>query len=320
MWMSNTAACALMLGIAGSILARVPPGDGLRKSLLVGIAFSANLGGIATPIGSPPNAIALRYLEAAGRAPDFLTWMLATAPLVVVLVVLLLVVLVRRWPTQVTEVVLPEEARTPLDRAQIFTLLVVAITIAGWLLGGMRGVTAGTVALLPVLAFFATDLLGVQDLRKLPWDVLMLIGGGLALGAAIEQSGLATWMGARLPLHGSSDFVVIGVVVLLTVVLGTVMSNTATANVVLPLVASLKGVPSGSLLVAVALAASLSMALPVSTPPNAMAFAHGAGPDGKGELSSRDLIGMGVTITVAGLVVLALLVVLWLPLFGFDAR
>lgn len=318
MWMSNTAACALMLGLAGTMLARVPQGDGFRKALLIGIAFSANLGGIATPIGSPPNAIALRYLTAAGQAPSFGGWMVLAAPLLVVLLAALLLLLGRRFPSAVTSVELPAEDSPRWGRAQWFVLAVLAATVAGWLGQDLIGLTPGTVALLPVVAFFGTNLLRTPELRALPWDVLMLIGGGLALGAAIEQSGLARCAGAQIPAGALPSLTLLFAVAALAAGLSAVMSNTAAANLLAPMVASLEGVPTAPLLVAVALACSLAMPLPVSTPPNAMAFGFGMRPDGRGELAARDMIVPGATMTALGLLALALFGALWFPRLGLG--
>lgn len=313
MWMSNTAACALMLGIAATMLRDVPSDDGFRKAVLLGIAFSANLGGIATPIGSPPNAILLRYLQASGVAPSFGEWMLLALPLLVVLLGLLLVLLSHRFPTNLESVSLGETAVPAFGRAQLLVVVVLALTIGGWLFGEQLSLTTGTVALLPVVIFFATGLLRTEELRALPWDVLLLIGGGLALGAAIDQSGLATTLTARIPIEGFSPIQVIALAAILTVVLGVFMSNTATANLMAPMLLGLAGVDLATLLIVAAFACSLGMPLPVSTPPNAMAFGFSQGPGGKGSLVARDMIVPGTLIGVLGLAVLLTVATLWFP-------
>ncbi|MRG97429.1 SLC13 family permease [Polyangium spumosum] len=313
-WMSNTAACALMLGPAAAMLARVPPGDGFRKALLLGIAFSANLGGLATPISSPPNAIVMRYLDA--EAPSFVTWMALAVPLQVVLQLILLVYLGRRYPSGVKEIVLDDgEPLQPFGRPQALVLGVFVLTVAGWVFGGALSLTSGTVALLPVVIFFGTDLLRAPDLRALPWDVILLIGGGLALGAAVEQSGLATWATQRLPTAGLPPFVVMGVVAVFAVVVSSVMSNTAAVNLLAPVVMGLEGVPHAPLLLVAAFACTLSMPLPVSTPPNAMAYGFRVDASSKGEFTARDMIAPGMFITLVGLVALAAFTRFWFTRF-----
>lgn len=312
MWMSNTAACALMLGAATPIIARVPEGDGFRKALVLGIAFSANLGGLATPVSSPPNAIAMRYLENQGSAPGFGTWMLMAIPLLFLLQFVLVLYLARRFPTQLTRIELPrEEVPQRLGRAQVLVLGVFLLTVAGWVFSSQLGLTSGTVALLPILVFFGTNLLRPAEIRNLPWDVILLIGGGLALGAAIDQSGLAAWASERLPTAGLSPFVLLGVIALFSAGVSSVMSNTAAINLIAPIVMGLSGAPHAAMLLVAAFACTLSMPLPVSTPPNAMAYGFSLRPDGRGEFSSRDMVGPGLFITVVGLALLALFSEVW---------
>lgn len=313
MWMSNTAACALMLGIAATMLRDVPGDDGFRKAVLLGIAFSANLGGIATPIGSPPNAILLRYLQARDIAPTFGEWVLLALPLLVILLGLVLVLLSHRFPTKLESVSLGETVTPAFGRAQLLVVVVLGLTILGWLVGEHLSLTTGTVALLPVVVFFATGLLRTEEIRALPWDVLLLIGGGLALGAAIEQSGLATTLTARIPTEGFSSIQVLALAAILALVVSALMSNTAAANLLAPMMLGLSGVDTATLLVVTAFACSLAMPLPVSTPPNAMAFGFSHGPGGKGSLLARDMIVPGTLVGVLGLAVLLTLAVLWFP-------
>lgn len=315
-WMSNTAACALMLGPVGAILARVPKEDGFRKALLLGIAFSANLGGLATPISSPPNAIVMRYLEARGQAPSFGQWMLLAIPLLLVLQGFLLFYLGRRFPTKVSSIVLEETELPAFKGPQLLVLGVFLMTVVGWIAGGSFSLTSGTIALLPVVVFFGTNLLRTQELRALPWDVILLIGGGLSLGAAVDQSGLATWAGQMLPTTGVPVFFLKGVVAVFAVVVSSVMSNTAAVNLIAPVVMGLSGIDHAPLLLIAAFACTLSMPLPVSTPPNAMAYGFRVDPEGTGEFSARDMIGPGLAMTLVGLLALACLAAFWFPHFG----
>jgi sodium-dependent dicarboxylate transporter 2/3/5 len=313
MWMSNTAACALMLGIARTLLRGVPPGDGFPKALVVGIAFSANLGGMATPIGSPPNAVLLHQLHLRGLAPGFGAWILLALPLLAVLLGGLLVALPRWFPTTLEAVSLESDAPRHLGGPQALVLTVLTLTVAGWLLGDTLGVTSGTVALLPVVVFFATGLLRTADLRALPWEVLLLIGGGLALGTAIEQSGLASILAGALPTADRSPTALLAATAILALVVSSFMSNTAAANLLAPVVVGIQGVGLPSLVVVGALACSLAMPLPVSTPPNAMAFGFSRAPGGAGELAPRDLLGPGLLVGALGLAGLIALAEVWFP-------
>lgn len=168
-------------------------------------------------------------------------------------------------------------------------------------------------ALLPIIAFFATNLLRPAEIRNLPWDVILLIGGGLALGAAIEQSGLATWASQKLPTDGLSHVVLLGVIAVFAAAVSSVVSNTGAINLIAPIVIGLSGAPQAAMLLVAAFACTLSMPLPVSTPPNAMAYGFSLRPDGRGEFSARDMVGPGLFISGTGLLLLALFNELWFP-------
>ncbi|MHC5003411.1 MAG: SLC13 family permease, partial [Planctomycetota bacterium] len=311
MWLSNTATTAMMLTLCLPILRSLPANDRSRKGILLAVPFAANVGGIGTPIGTPPNAIAIQYWHEIGSAPSFLRWIVATIPIVAVLLVVTWAVLLAMFRGQAKHVTIETAARASgLSRQAGFIALVAAITVAGWLTGALHGLTSGTVALLPVLLLFGSRLLDVKDLRNLSWDVLLMMGGGLCLGKGIEASGLAEWMVARVPVDGMGPFVLGAIFAVTACFMSTVMSNTASANLLLPIVVGIGATSSGSLLVGVALACSMAMALPISTPPNAIAFSSG-------ELTARDMLRPGLVITIAGLVVVLLIAPHWWRVVGF---
>lgn len=159
----------------------------------------------------------------------------------------------------------------------------------------MHGLTAGTVALLPVVAFFGTKILTVKDLRTISWDVLLMMGGGLCLGTIISVSGLAAWLVARLPVDTSDYFVLLVILGSAACLMSSVMSNTATANLLMPIILGLSVANLSPILVGVAFACTLAMPLPVSTPPNAIAFSSG-------ELTVKDMLVPGAMVTVTGLI------------------
>ena len=160
--------------------------------------------------------------------------------------------------------------------------------------GSWHGLSSGTVALIPVLTFFGLGLLTVEDFRGLSWDVLIVMGGGLCLGAVIGTSGLADWLVARLPIDGLNVFWLMVLFGTVACIMSAVMSNTATANLIMPIILGLSVEPLAPLLVGVAFCCSLAMPLPVSTPPNAMAFSSG-------EIRVSDMMKAGLTITVIGI-------------------
>jgi sodium-dependent dicarboxylate transporter 2/3/5 len=296
MWLSNTAATAMMLALCLPILRGLPAGDPYRMALLLAVPFSANVGGLGTPIGSPPNAIAMQYLGELGIAPTFLTWMLMGVPVVAVMLGIIWALLMVMHRGQAGAISL-EEAPAEMDRplAAGVVIVVALVTVAGWLTGQVHGLSPGTVALLPVLVLFGGRLLGVEDLRSLSWDVLLLMGGGLCLGHGIAVSGLAGWIIARLPAEAQSVTLLIVVFGVVACLMSSVMSNTAAANLLLPILIGLSVTPLPPVLVTVAFACSLAMALPISTPPNAIAFSSG-------ELRAADVLKPGLILTVIGLV------------------
>jgi sodium-dependent dicarboxylate transporter 2/3/5 len=310
MWMSNTAATAMMLALGLTILARVPEGDGFRRALLIGIPFAANLGGLGTPIGTPPNAIALRYLADVGRPVSFARWIALAVPLLVVLLAGTGWLLSRIYPSKITALEIRDESdgEPPSSRAKA-VLAITIVTVLGWLTADLHGLSAGVVALAATIVLFGSGFLSIPDLRSLPWDVLLVVGGGLSLGVAVELSGLGHALVDRLPTEGASPLLIWAAFAIVAGVMTAVMSNTATANLLLPLVASLRGVAPAPLIIVIAFVCSIAMPLPVSTPPNAMVF-------GSGMLKVADMVRPGLIVSVVGTVIVLLFATAVFPLLG----
>ena len=312
MWLSNTAASAMMLALILPIASRIPEGNPTaRRGLILGIPFAANIGGLGTPIGSPPNAIALQYLTRSGEAPSFVHWMGIGLPAVVLLILAAwkLLQLMFRVTGELDSA--DEKDRPPIkNSAGAKVVIAVAIvTVAGWMTTEFHGIASGTVALFPVLIFFGAGLLNTRDFRSLSWDVLFVMGGGLCLGAAMMHSGLADWVIAQLPVDGVGLRTLAIVVGIPAVVMSSVMSNTATANLLLPIVAGMGLNPVAPTMITIAFCCSLAMPLPISTPPNAMAFSSG-------ELTTRDLIRPGLLLTICGVILVFTLGWWWWDLLG----
>jgi sodium-dependent dicarboxylate transporter 2/3/5 len=294
MWLSNTAATAMMLALCLPILRALPAGDRYRTAILLAVPFSANVGGLGTPIGSPPNAIAIQYMAQMGIAPSFLTWMMMGVPLVLVMLVITWGLLMAMYRGRAVAVTLEPPAESDHPIVARVVVVVAVVTVAGWLTGAWHGLSAGTVALIPVLVLFGGRFLAVNDLRTLSWDVLLLMGGGLCLGHGVAVSGLAEWIVSRVPAEAQSVTLLIVVFGVLACLMSSVMSNTAAANLLLPILVGLSVAPLPPVLVTVAFACSLAMALPISTPPNAIAFASG-------ELRAADMLKPGLILTIVGL-------------------
>ena len=312
MWLSNTAASAMMLALILPIASRIPKENSTaRRGLILGIPFAANIGGLGTPIGSPPNAIALQYLTRSGEAPSFVHWMGIGLPAVAILILIAwkLLQMMFRVNGELDSSDKKERPAIKNSAGAMVVIVVAVITIAAWMTTEFHGIASGTVALFPVLIFFGAGLLNTRDFRSLSWDVLFVMGGGLCLGAAMTHSGLADWVIAQLPVDGVGLRILAIVVGIPAVVMSSVMSNTATANLLLPIVAGMGLAPVAPTMITIAFCCSLAMPLPISTPPNAMAFSSG-------ELTTRDLISPGLILTVCGVALVFTLGWWWWDLLG----
>lgn len=294
MWMSNIAAAALMLGAFKPVLDEEPPGGSLRRGLLLAIALAADVGGIATPIGSGPNGIAIAAVERY-RPITFVHWMAFGVPLALGLVVAVLV-LVAVWIRPGGQVRLPPGTlHGPPGRIRALGA-VFGATVLLWLTEPVHGVRAWVIALAAAGALLVLGLLRPRDLLGLDWSTLVLIAGGIALGALLDRSGLMRQLAEQLPFASAPPTLRILGLCLLSASLSALMSNTGTATLLVPLAMTVSATPSAAVLVAVA--ASLGTPFVISTPPNAMAF--GAG------LRARDLLVPGLVIMVAGCLLVAL--------------
>jgi solute carrier family 13 (sodium-dependent dicarboxylate transporter), member 2/3/5 len=304
MFVSNTATTATMFAVVLPILVALPAGPA-RTGLALSIPIAANVGGIGTPVGSPPNAIALGALQAQGEGVSFVGWMALAVPLVVVVLLFAWWFLTRRYVPADTPMELDLSAEFDRSPAAVTFYVVAGATIALWLTEPLHGIPSSTVGFVPVVALLATQVMGGDDIQALQWPVLWLVAGGIALGAGIGATGLDGWLIGlvawdRLPLT-----LLIGLLVIVGLGLSTAISNSATANLLVPLALSLAvGLPidATAIGVIVAIACSLAMALPISTPPNALAYATG-------EVDTRAMATSGLLIGTVG----AALLVLVLP-------
>lgn len=301
MWISNTATTAMMLTMVFPLIKRIPEENKFRKALVLSIPFACNLGGIGTPIGTPPNAIALSYLTKAGISVTFTKWMLLTAPFLIFFLFLLWQMLLRIFPAGNLKIEIPQREAGNFTPKHWAALSVFVLTALGWFFSSKLGMATGTVALFPVIVCFWFGLLDTSDFRGLPWDVLYMVSGGLALGVALKVTGLGEVLVSALPLNGA-PIILIAIISIVALSMSTVMSNTATAGLVIPLVMNLQFDNNyiQSLVVALALMCSMAMALPVSTPPNAIAFSSRA-------ISSKDMMLTGGLISIVGFVTVTLL-------------
>lgn len=279
MFVSNTATTAMMMAVIVPLLAGLPKGDAFGKALLLGVPFAANLGGMGTVIGSPPNAIAVGAL-----GPDqqihFLKWMLVGLPPALFLFVVTWLFLMWRYPATIREVDLGEmdavDTRSDIPLWQRWTVVgTFSVTVALWMTSSVHGIPTPVVSFFPITVLTVTSVLEAEDIRKLHWDILLLLTGGLALGVAVSETGLAKWLLGRMALDSLGPLLVALFLAYSCSVLSNFMSNTAAANILIPIAAAFGSSQQIHFVVPIALAASAAMCLPVSTPPNAIAFAHG---------------------------------------------
>ncbi|OAV76569.1 DASS family sodium-coupled anion symporter [Dietzia sp. 111N12-1] len=312
-FMSNTATTATMLAVLIPVLA-VSPSPAARTGLALSIPVAATVGGLLTPVSSPPNAIAVGTLADQGIRITFVDWLLATGPLVMVLLVVAWAVLSVRYLDR--GVAVDIDVRVDLDtrpRAVLF-YVVAGLTVVLWLTEAAHGIPAATVAFLPVTVLLATSVMTGEDLRRLQWPVLWLVAGGIALGSGVAATGLDEWMIGLVDWATLPGLAVTLGLLTLALLLGTLISNSATANLLIPLVPGLAvTVGSDSVILAVALAVvcGLGMALPVSTPPNAIAYATG-------EIRTKDMAAIGIVVGVVGLVLVAFVMPAWWSLTGLT--
>jgi len=302
MFLSNTATAATMFAVILPLLAALPEGSA-RTGLALSIPVAANVGGIGTPVGSPPNAIALGALVARGEGVSFLGWVLLAGPLMLVVLGFAWWYLAHRYIPAGVQLEL--EVEVNFDRSVPATVyyVIAFLTIVLWLTEPIHGIPAYTVGFVPVVALLATRVMTGDDLRQLQWPVLWLVAGGIALGAGIGATGLDRWLLGLVVWERLPVVALLALLVVAGLGMSTVISNSATANLLVPLALGLgTGLPIDptAIGVLVAVSCALAMALPISTPPNAVAYATG-------EVPIKAMVGSGLIIGGVGALVLALL-------------
>jgi solute carrier family 13 (sodium-dependent dicarboxylate transporter), member 2/3/5 len=357
MWVSNTATVAMMLPIALSVIdAAVPdgrdallqgsdaPGSRFARSLLLGIAASASIGGVGTLIGTPPNLFLASFArDELGIDISFSEWLMVGIPLVAVFLPI-------AWFLLTFVLFRPDVERSGLDRllddvgpsgrmqrAEWVVLVVFTMTALAWVfrplledvsvLGGrpFAGLSdAGIAVIAGVVLFIAPSgrgegerVLDWETARQLPWGILLLFGGGLSLAAAIAATGVDDFLGLQVEGLDVHPVILIMVVSAGVVFLTEMTSNTATAAALVPIVAAVApglGIHPLALAIPVAVAASLAFMLPVATPPNAIVF-------GSGFVAMPDMMRMGLRLNVVSIAIITSWVpLLALPVLGIDLR
>jgi sodium-dependent dicarboxylate transporter 2/3/5 len=294
MWISNTATALMMLPVALAVLDQTDE-PRMAMPLLLSIAYATSIGGVGTPIGTPPNLVFIKNYElATGVRIGFLQWMLIGVPMVLALLPLAWLYLTHPLRGVDVQVTLPRSG--PWRKAEARVLIIFAVTALLWVTRGTPGggwsgligapaASDGSVAMLAVVALFVVSdgqggrLLDWPTALKIPWGILLLFAGGIAIAAAFTESGLAALIGQSIaPLAYWPLLALLATLCLIVTFLTEVTSNTATANLLMPLLAAAAAVAQidpALLMVPATIATTCAFMLPVGTPPNAIVFATG---------------------------------------------
>ena len=313
-FMSNTATTAMMITVILPIIAKMEPGDPARIGVALSIPFAANIGGIATPIGTPPNAVVIAALNQQGLDVAFSSWIFYAAPLAIVMLLFAWRVLLWLYPPATSNVALSLDSKLKKSPSAYILYATFAVTVILWVTENLHGIKSSMVALLPIAVLTLTSVLDKNDIRKLPWEVLWLMAGGIALGISMETTGLAEWMVSAISWDKFGYLMLLGVFGAVALTMSNFLSNTVTAALLIPLAISIatSGViegPEGMMLIGlvVALGCSFAMVLPISTPPNAIAVSTGM-------LETKHMIPAGLIVGITGLIIILLLSVFYWPL------
>lgn len=312
MFMSNTATAAMFLAFLAPVFSSLPDTDRKGKvGLALAIPIAANIGGIGTPIGTPPNATAVGNLDSlAGITIGFGGWAARMIPFVIVMIFFAWALLCFFYPFKSKEIVLEirkdRHGKTYKDYVAWITF---GATILLWMTEELHGISSNIVALIPLCVYTATGVFGKEDIKEINWEVLWLVAGGFALGYALSGTGLAKAMVESIDFSSMSIIVVFAVAGLICYVLSNFISNSATAALLIPIMIAMGSglLQSGNadvfnafggqtgLSVFIAVCASVAMCLPISTPPNAIAASTGL-------VETKDMIRTGLIVGVVGLV------------------
>ena len=307
MFISNTATAAMMFTFLTPVFRQLPPEGKGRIALALSIPVAANLGGMGTPIGTPPNTIALKYLndpEGLNLGLGFGQWMMFMVPLVMLLLFIAWLLLRKLFPfTQKTIELSIEGGMKPGIHTKI-VIVTFFVTVGLWLLDSVTGINSYTVALIPFVVFSVTGIITKHDLEELNWSVIWMVAGGFALGYGLNQSGLAELAVESIPFSELSPLLILVLSGLLCYALSNFISNSATAALLIPILVVVCTAMSDKLdaiggtstiLIGIAIAASSAMVLPISTPPNALAYATNL-------VEQRDMAKIGIIVGIISMV------------------
>ena len=292
---------ALMLTFLAPVLASLPANGKGRIALTMSIPLAANLGGIGTPIGTPPNMIAMKFLndpDGLNLGISFGQWMLIMGPLVIILLLICWRVILYFFPFSKKTIELEIKGEIHRGWRMYVVIATFIITILLWIIPKeVTGINTNTVSMIPMGIFAITGVINAKDLQQIDWSVIWMVAGGFALGLGMNGSGLADVAIESIPFGSWSPIVILIVSGLICYFLSNFISNTATAALLMPILAVVCRAMGNKLdviggtstvLIGVAIAASTAMCLPISTPPNAIAYSTGL-------IEQKDMLKAGLT-------------------------
>ena len=287
MFMSNTATTAMMLASLMPLINHLGKTSNLSKALLIGIPASASIGGMGTIIGSPPNAIAvdmINKLTITSKNIGFLEWMMLGLPVSLILIAITWRFILNLYPPEPTpdlKDIIPEEeqafepANIQEKQQRKWMIYILITTVLLWLTDGLHPIPMAAVSGIPIIGLTMLNIVTAIDVRSIPWDTLMLVAGGLSLGLAIQETGLLYHFIEKIQHFSLSTILLVIVFAVLTVVSSNFMSNTAAAAILIPAAILWDGINPMLLPLIIGMFASCALFLPVSTPPNAIAYSTG---------------------------------------------
>ena len=304
MFMSNTATAAMMLAFVTPVLKSLPADGKGRIGLALAIPVAANIGGIGTPIGTPPNAIALGYLNDMGMGVTFMDWMLRMVPFVIVMILIAWGLLLVLFPFKAKKIELKIEGGAKPGHHTIVVYVTFALTILLWITEQWTGINSNIVALIPFAVFSATGVIDKKDLSEIEWSVLWMVAGGLALGVGLMKTGLASTLVNAIPFSSMSPFLVMVAAGVIGYLISNFLSHSSAANLLCPIIAVIGSALSAelepfggvrALPIGLAISTSVAMLLPLCTAPHAFASSTGL-------VETKDMLKVGVVMGVVGLV------------------
>ena len=287
MFVSNTATAAMMLTFMAPVLRQLPETEKGTTALALAIPIGANIGGLATPIGTPPNGIALQYIndiDGLNLGVDFGEWMLVMTPLMLVILLISWVLLSVMYPFKAKKVNLQIIGGAKKGWRTYVIYATLAVTILLWMFEKVTGINSYVVALIPIGVFAITRIIKSSDLKDIDWACLWMVAGGFALGDGMSKTGLAKTLVNAIPFDSWPAMLVLLGGGIICWLLSQFISNSAATALMVPIMVAVgTGMKDalgdyggvGTLLIGVAMAASFAMSLPISTPPNAIAYSTG---------------------------------------------